>query len=107
MKKLFLIPLMLSVAISSTMATQLSFKNPSKISWQDKKVGAVYRFSNVTNNTDALVKILRFNNGASVAVIDVTSRGLADAFQPKLKTGNNNDSSVDFEITFVRGGTDV
>lgn len=108
MKKIFLLPLLLALfslhAIAGA-ATQLSFKNPSLISGSNKQVGAVYRFSQVSSNTDALVKILRFNNGASVAVMDVTGTGLADAFQPKLRTGNNNDSSVDFEITFVKKGT--
>lgn len=92
----------------NTMATELSFKNSSLISGTDKRVGAVYRFSQVSSNTDALVKILRFNNGASIVDIDKYGRvGLDDAFQPTLRTGNNNDSSVDFEITFVRRGTSV
>ncbi len=105
MKKIFLIPLLLLFFSLQALATELSFKNPSLESGSSKSVGAVYRFRNVTSNIDALVKILKFNHGASVKELDKDNLGLGDAFQPTLKSGYNSNSSVDFEISFVEAGT--
>ena len=84
------------------------FTNPVLISGSNNQVGAVYRFSNVfadsPNPIDALVRVVAFNNGASLLNIDVTSEGVAENFQPRINSTNNGDQSVEFEITFVSGG---
>ncbi|WP_028377806.1 Calx-beta domain-containing protein [Leeuwenhoekiella sp. MAR_2009_132] len=85
-----------------------NFVNPVKISGTNLQPGAVYRFSNVFTDSpspiDALVKIVKFNNGASLLNIDVAGQGVPANFQPQIKSSTNGDQSVEFEITFVTGG---
>ena len=85
--------------------TALTFSNPSLESGPALQVGALYRFADVTPGLDALVSVDSFNNGATLAAIDGTVNGIAEAFQPELSPVANGDSSVDFTITFVVGGT--
>ncbi|MFI8378861.1 Ig-like domain-containing protein, partial [Leeuwenhoekiella sp. NPDC079379] len=85
-----------------------NFVNPVRISGTNLQPGAVYRFSNVFTDSpspiDALVKIVKFNNGASLLNIDVAGQGVPANFQPQIKSSTNGDQSVEFEITFVTGG---
>ena len=74
-------------------------------------VNAVYRYSNVTTGVDALVRIVAFNNGASLATIDNNTAPTGGApdlrpfFDPEL--GGSNARSVDFQFTFVTAGTNT
>ena len=74
-------------------------------------VNAVYRYSNVTTGVDALVKIVAFNNGATLNTIDNNTAPTGSApdlrpfFDPEL-TGSNA-RSVDFQFTFVTAGTNT
>ena len=86
---------------------ELSFQNPQRESGTDLQVGATYRFSNVAAGIDALVTIDAFNNGASLVEIDEIYEGSPDAFQPELRPTTDPDSSVDFTISFVEGGTNT
>ena len=81
-----------------------TFQNPVLESGSDLQVGAVYRFSNVTTNVDALVEVVAFNNGASLNEIDGTGSGPNSAFQPVLNPSGAN-SSVDFTFNFVASGS--
>ncbi|MEZ7493852.1 Calx-beta domain-containing protein, partial [Leeuwenhoekiella aequorea] len=85
-----------------------NFVNPVKISGTNLQPGAVYRFSNVFLDSpfpvDALVKIVKFNNGASLLNIDVTGQGPSENFQPQINSTNTGDQSVEFEIMFVTSG---
>ncbi|PHQ27678.1 Ig-like domain-containing protein, partial [Leeuwenhoekiella nanhaiensis] len=90
---------------------QTNFISPTLVSGSNLQVGAVYRFSNVFldapagSQVDALVKIVAFNNGASLLNIDVNDgRGVREFFQPYINSTNNGDQSVEFEITFVSSG---
>ncbi|MEP0387182.1 MAG: SprB repeat-containing protein, partial [Dokdonia sp.] len=80
------------------------FSDPVLISGSNLQVGAVYRFSNVFPNIDALVEIEEFANGASLLQIDVAGFGTAAAFQPQINSTNNGDQSVLFDIKFVTSG---
>ena len=84
---------------------ELFFVNPTLESGTALSVNAVYRFSEVTTDVDALVEITAFNNGAFLSNIDNTSTGLNSAFQPIIRSGTTADSSVDFTISFVDTGT--
>jgi hypothetical protein len=89
----------------------LIFKNPALASGTAGSNGAVYRFSNVTSNVDALVTI----NGRSSSLVkldtmDVTSTGFDKAFQPLVSYNNGNVSGpvswwMEFVVTFVQSGT--
>ena len=74
----------------------------------DYSVGAVYRFPNVTSNTDALVEVIALNN-ASVVQLDVSNDGLASALQPEVSSNfaNPGEYSADFQIRFVQAGTNT
>jgi Secretion system C-terminal sorting domain len=68
-------------------ANGLTFKNPVLVSGTDLLAGATYRFSDVTTNVYALVRIDSLVNGAEVRKIDDNSGGLGylDAFQPEIR----------------------
>ncbi|PHS02705.1 MAG: hypothetical protein COA80_00005, partial [Leeuwenhoekiella sp.] len=91
--------------------SQTNFISPTLVSGSNLQVGAVYRFSNVFLDApagaqvDALVRIVAFNNGASLLDIDVNDgRGVREFFQPYVNSTNNGDQNVEFEITFVSSG---
>ncbi|MGB3758972.1 MAG: proprotein convertase P-domain-containing protein [Rivularia sp. (in: cyanobacteria)] len=69
------------------------------------QIGAVYRFSDVFENVDALVEVVAFNGGATLAAIDNDTTGVSAAFQPTLNAVANTTASVDFTITLVEKGT--
>ncbi|WP_299768193.1 Ig-like domain-containing protein, partial [uncultured Dokdonia sp.] len=81
-----------------------NFNNPTLISGSNLQIGAVYRFSNVFPNIDALVEIEEFANGASLLEIDVANVGIGSAFQPQINSTNSGDQSVLFDIKFVTSG---
>ncbi len=68
-------------------ANGLAFRNPTLVSGTNLLTGATYRFSNVTTNVYALVKIDSLVNGVEVRQIDDNSGGLGylDAFQPEIR----------------------
>ena len=86
--------------------TFLNFQNPQLQSGTALSVGAVYRFSNVATDIDALVEIKSFNN-ATLTQIDVNNFGVQSAFQPEVRANSQNagNYSVDFDIKFVQSGT--
>ena len=75
------------------------------------EVGDVFRFLNVAPGVDALVEVVSFNNGASLAGIDndgspTAPIGVPDNLQPTL-VGPAGDISVDLQITIVTTGTSI
>jgi len=84
--------------------TSLTFSAPVLENGTALQVGATYRFSNVATGVDALVQIIGFANGGSLATID-RDTGLIHYFQPELVTTST--SSADFNISFVQTGTTV
>ena len=92
--------------------TTLDFSTtPTLQSGTALQVGAVYRYSNVNIGIDALVRIVAFNNGATLATIDNNTAPTGSApdlrpfFDPEL--AGSNARSVDFQFTFVTAGTNT
>ena len=92
---------------------ELVFKNSVVVSGSAGNNNAVYRFSDVTTNVDALVTIAgRSSNNVRVSSIDMTSTGYGNAFQPQISY-NRGDAPrnttwwMDFDIVFVNKGTNT
>jgi hypothetical protein len=111
---LFILLAILSFAGSGSGGGILSFKSPTVESGIPGVDGAVYRFSNVFNNTyDALVKLKgRSNILTYLVTIDMTNTGFEKALQPQVGYAAGSAPSaadwwMDFEITFVKTGTSI
>lgn len=92
--------------------TTLNFSTtPTLQSGTALQVNAVYRYSNVNTGIDALVRIVAFNNGATLATIDnnnapaVGAPDLRAFFNPEL--AGRDARSADFQISFVSAGTNT
>ena len=86
----------------------LNFDNNILLSGNPLEVGASYLFSNVDNNTDAIVSIDSLVNGAKVNKIDDNSNGVGykQAFQPAIQSGGViGFSYAVFTVKFVEHGT--
>ena len=97
-----------------------SFRNPTLISGTSGQVGAKYKFTNVSPNTDAEVVIMSKSHSDIVLMsIDepaATNGGYDDAFQPIIdynwfnSTGNNDpagEKNVSFKFNFYESGTNT
>lgn len=88
----------------------LSFKNSKLESGTAGADNAVYRFAQVSNDIDALVKITgRSSNKVRLVSIDLTNTGWDKAFQPQVTYDGNAgilglDWWLEFEISFVQKG---
>jgi hypothetical protein len=90
---------------------ELVFQNPVLVSGTDKQEGAIYRFSNVASEVDALLEISKISDNTTVINnLDVTQFGWNKAFQPEIGrsgyAGTNQNWWVRFRMTFVKSGTD-
>src|SRR5882757_5335738 len=66
----------------SNTSNDLQFRNAKLESGVDGKDGAIYRFSQVNNDVDALVKITgRSSSQVKLVSIDITNTGWDNAFQ--------------------------
>lgn len=97
---------------SSTSNTyyELVFQNPTLVSGDAGKNGAVYKFSNVATGIDATVKILaRSSSAVKLTSIDVSDMGWKKAFQPQFGIPGYvacaQDWWMDFEMRFYTAGT--
>lgn len=110
---LFILLAALSFAGSGSGGGVLTFKNPTIESGLAGVDGTVYRFSKVTSDFDALVKIKgRSDLLTYLVTIDMTSSGFDKAFQPQVGYANGSapaaaDWWMDFEMTFVKKGTNT
>lgn len=83
----------------------LSFTTlPTLVSGTEMQVGAVYKFQNVSNGTDALVTIVSATGGATVAMLDDNELTKPEAFSPRISVPANSTGMVKFRIDFVNGG---
>jgi hypothetical protein len=85
-------------------APKLKFRQPQLVAGIDKKVGATYKFRNVTAGVDAFVRIEDINNGAILVNIDDSVVGYYDAWQPTVGGPNVLGTSyikwnIDFKTT--------
>jgi hypothetical protein len=100
-------------AQSGSSVPELVFKNPALESGSNGADNAVYRFSSVANNVDALVTIAgRSSSRVTVANIDMTSTGHDKAFQPQVAYNGgdaprNTSWWMDFDVRFVVEGTNT
>ena len=95
--------------------TQIStpcFLNSSLISGTYGQVGASYRFTDVLDDTDAIVTIQNSTGGAWIQSIDfsIFGFGIGCNLQPQVAgsdpgTFNSGDRSVTLEVCFVEDGT--
>jgi hypothetical protein len=105
---LFILLAILSFAGSGSGGGVLTFRNPTLESGIDKQDGAIYRFSQVESDFDALVKIKgRSSASAYLVTIDMTNSGFDKAFQPQVgfEDGSAHEAAewwMDFELTFVK-----
>lgn len=81
------------------------FRNGTRISGTDRKVGAMYRFSNVRTGIDALVSITAITGGVTLTRLDGTSSGFDEALQPEITIPARSSGYVEFTISFVTTGT--
>jgi hypothetical protein len=83
------------------------FRNGTKIAGIDRKVGAIYRFSNVRTGTDALVNITAITGGLTLTRLDGTSSGFNEALQPEITIPARSKGYIEFTINFVTTGTTI
>jgi hypothetical protein len=115
LKVLFVSAALLFSAISMSVfgQTELVFKQPTLVSGIEGKNGAIYRFSNVSVNMDALVTIKGRSSSAVVLDnIDVDYYGWDKSFQPRLGCEGGSVTGqakwwMEFQIDFVKGGTNT
>lgn len=91
-------------------APELVFINPILKSGQDKKEGAVYRFSNITNGVDGELKMKKFSTSSIVMnTVDNSALGWNKALQPEFGLSGvvqpNKNWYIDFELSFYQTGT--
>ncbi len=72
------------------------------VSGSDLQQGAVYRYSSVATDLDALVEVVALNSATLVQLDDAA--GIARALQAEID-GDAEGSFVEFKITFVDSGT--
>ena len=107
---LLLPPLFLAWSLTGN-SQELIFKNAELKSGKDGKDGAVYKFSTVSNNVDALVKINgRSSSLVKLVTIDLPTQGFDRAFQPQITYNDGTAPGaanwwMEFEISFVKAGT--
>lgn len=81
------------------------FQKPVLESGTDLQEGSVYRFSEVKPGVDALVGVIKFHGGVSLYSIDENWTGFDEAFQPFIYCPPSTDGYVEFDIRFVKAGT--
>jgi hypothetical protein len=104
---------LLIVAASMTARAQkeLVFSNATLISGSHANDGAVYRFSNVANGVDALMKINgRSSNLVKLESLDLPDKGHGKSFQPQVtyNDGSTNGAAdwwMEFQVSFVQPNT--
>jgi len=90
---------------------ELVFKQATLLSGKEGADGAVYKFTSVLKNVDALVKINgRSSSLVKLAAIDLYSKDYDNAFQPKViyNDGAVNSAAnwwMEFEISFINTGS--
>jgi hypothetical protein len=111
---LIVVIILASAFLFSGQAQGLVFKNPQLIDGTAAQNGAVYRFSQVISNVDALVTINGRSNGLVKLVnIDLATVGHDKAFQPQVTYNNNTTPSgtsdwwMEFKVSFVKANTNT
>jgi hypothetical protein len=101
----FIFLLMFIADLHVTAQARYEFRNGTRISGTDRRVGALYRFSNVNTGIDALVNITAITGGLTLTRLDGTSSGFNEALQPEISIPARSNGYIEFTITFVTTGT--
>lgn len=101
----FIFLLMFIADLHVNAQARYDFRNGTRISGTDRKVGALYRFSNVRTGIDALVNITAITGGITLTRLDGTSSGFDEALQPEITIPAHSIGYVEFTISFVTAGT--
>jgi hypothetical protein len=83
---------------------EFDFSNSSLVAGTQRTRGAVYRFTQVRPNVDALVTIADLTGGVTLSDIDGGS-GFRRAFQPVLQVPGHSNGYAEFSIRFVIANT--
>ena len=107
-RRYLILALCFFTATAFSQAPLFKFVNPTLVSGTDRQVGAIYRFSGVIPNVDALVEVKAISSGMSLRNIDRTADGYPEAFQPEYRINANVAFGyIDFRIRFVQSGTNT
>jgi Secretion system C-terminal sorting domain len=112
--KLFVVAIVMACTTTLSFAQELVFQNPQLEIGTAGADGAVYRFSNVLPNIDALVKInCRSDDKVGLSNIDMDFTGHNKAFQPQViydKGSTPNGTTrwwMEFQVSFVKATTNT
>jgi len=100
---IFAVTATLFVSAQST----FNFNKRWLISGTEKKQGAVYRFSTVKTDVDAIVTVAKLTRSASIDSFEFSSPGIASALQPEISIAPHCWGYVLFNIQFVKAGTSI
>lgn len=98
--------LFLLITVSVKAQPEFDFSNGTLIAGSDRQLGAVYRFTKVRPNVDALVTITDLTGGITLNNIDGGS-GFKRAFQPVIQVPAKTTGYAEFDINFVVANTVV
>jgi hypothetical protein len=96
----FLLVISLAQTQAQCVAPSLTFENPVLISGTAGQPGATYRFSRVTPNADAFIRIDSLVGGAVLSNVDITSIGYRHAWQPVV-TGPSSPAGTQYYIRWT------
>jgi hypothetical protein len=84
-----------------------TFKRATLVSGTALQTGAKYKFSTVKTGVDAIVTIKAQIGGVTLAGIDNNTTGFDEAFQPSVIAGKKSDGYIEFQVDFVKTGTNT
>lgn len=83
----------------------MRYEAPTLISGVDGEVGAVYRFSNVTEGVDTWLEILDLYGDATLSSVDQNSIGYNESWQPLIGVPGGKESYINWRVTFKKSTT--
>jgi hypothetical protein len=96
--------LFLLITLTVKAQPEFDFSNSSLVAGTQRTRGAVYRFTQVRPNVDALVTIADLTGGVTLSDIDGGS-GFRRAFQPVIQVPARSNGYAEFRIRFVVANT--
>jgi hypothetical protein len=104
-KKIILSLFAVFTAILVSAQADYNFNKCTLISGTEKQQGAVYRFSSVKPDVDALITVDKLTRSASLDSFDISGPGSTAALQPAFSIAPHCWGYVQFNIQFVKAGT--
>lgn len=104
-----LILMLFLFSFTNSFAQDPVFKDPTRLSGQDKKQGAVYKYTNIKEvngiKVDAIVTLTKISNAVLETFDNATNGNLPDRFQPEIYNLGANGGYVEFKFEFFESGT--